>query len=196
MKVPLAAKLLLAVTVAEAATVRDWKVSVPEFAIDEPLLKVIVPPLGVKTPDAPTVKTPPTVAVFVPVAMAFELIFRFPYVRSVSTCPVPVYSTVRLVSVLFVIVYWLAKSAVALVLVTCTVPDPVRVPEPLMTVAAAGVRIVADPFILKVAPTPMFVLTERAADVFESVRLLKLRDYLKERIANEIPKIKFNGDVY
>ena len=28
----------------------------------------------------------------------------------------------------------------------------------------------------------------------ESVRLLKLRDYLKERIANEIPKIKFNGD--
>ena len=41
--------------------------SVPELTIDEPLLKVMVPALGVKVPEV--VNTPPTEAVFVPAVM-------------------------------------------------------------------------------------------------------------------------------
>ena len=44
----------------------------------EPLLKVIVPSEGVNTPEPPMLKVPPTVAVLVPVAIAFELMVRFP----------------------------------------------------------------------------------------------------------------------
>jgi hypothetical protein len=41
---------------------------------------------------------------------------------------------------LLAIVYWLLKSAVAAVRVTFTVPLPVSVPAPLITLAAAGVN--------------------------------------------------------
>jgi hypothetical protein len=44
----------------------------------EPLLKIIVPELGVKTPEAPTVKVPPTVAVPAPVEIELALIVRLP----------------------------------------------------------------------------------------------------------------------
>ena len=47
----------------------------------------------------------------------------------------------RFVRVLFVIVYCEAKSAVAVVRVTWTVPFPVSVPEPLMILEVPGVRM-------------------------------------------------------
>jgi hypothetical protein len=76
------------------------------------------------------------------------------------------------VRVLFVIVYWLSKSAVAAVLVTSTVPFPVKVPAPETTTAAAGTRF-ALAFTVKVPPTLKFVLAETSAEVFEIVRELK-----------------------
>jgi len=51
----------------------------------------------------------------------------------------PAYSTIKLVKVLLLIVYWEEKSGVAVVLVTFAVPEPVNVPEPEITWAAAGV---------------------------------------------------------
>ena len=54
------------------------------------------------------------------------------------------YSTVKFVSVLLEIVYWLAKSGVTAVRVTCAVPEPVSVPEPEIISAAAGWKIALE----------------------------------------------------
>ena len=119
--VPAMLKLLEVDTVAEAAIVRLLNVSVPpEFTIDELLFIVIMPLVGVKVPV--TVKTPPTVAVF-DAPVIDPLTFNpplpaLPYVRLDSTWPAPAYSTVRLVSVLVVMVYCELKSAVAIMRVT------------------------------------------------------------------------------
>ena len=77
-KVPAMLKEAVVVTVAEAAIEMPWKVKLPELTILALLLKIIVPEEGVKTPEAPTVKVPPTVALLAPVEMALELIFRCP----------------------------------------------------------------------------------------------------------------------
>ncbi len=53
-------KLLDVVTVADAAMVNPWNVSVPEFAMDDPLFIVIVPPVGASVVEPLTVKVPPT----------------------------------------------------------------------------------------------------------------------------------------
>lgn len=66
------------VTVAALAIVSAWNVSVPELAIEEPLLSVSVPEDGVKTPEAPTVKIPATVAVPTPVEIELAEILRLP----------------------------------------------------------------------------------------------------------------------
>jgi len=71
-------KLLSVVTVAEFATVRAEKVSVPELVIDEPLFMVIVPPDGVSVPDT-TFRAPATIAVVEPVTE--PLTVSPPYVR-------------------------------------------------------------------------------------------------------------------
>jgi hypothetical protein len=75
---PATVKLLDVVTVAPESIVMPWKVKVPELDILEPLANVMVPPEGLKTPDAPIVKVPPTVAVFVPVDTELAEILRLP----------------------------------------------------------------------------------------------------------------------
>ena len=105
------------------------------------------------TPNAPVVnvRRPPTVEV--PVARVTPLpllILSGPKVIALKTCAaVPIYSTVRLVKVLLVIVYWEEKSAVAAIRVTRAVPVPVSVPVPLMTAAATGLRIAFTPLTLR-----------------------------------------------
>ena len=81
------------------------------------------------------------------------------------------YSTVKFVSVLVVIVYCDKKSAVAAIRVTRAVPEPVKVPVPLMTAAATGERIAFAPLTLRVPPTAKLLLAVSGFVVFESVRL-------------------------
>ena len=78
-----------------------------------------------------------------------------------------------MVRVLLVIVYWLAKSAVAAVRVTLTVPKPVKVPAPEMISAAAGVKV-APEFTVKVVTTEKLPLEVTLAEL-AMVRLLKAR---------------------
>ncbi len=54
-RAPATLKLLDVVTVAEAAMVNPWNVSVPELLIEDPLFIVIVPAVGMKLPPLPTV---------------------------------------------------------------------------------------------------------------------------------------------
>ena len=75
---PPTVKLVSAVTVAEAAVVRLKKVRVPEFDMVDPSLNVIVPDVGVNTPEPPTENVPPMVAVPAPVEMEFALMVRLP----------------------------------------------------------------------------------------------------------------------
>ena len=81
-KVPAMLKEAVVLTVAEAAILRPWKVKLPELTIEEPVLKVMVPEEGVKTPEAPTVNVPfppkPTVALLAPVEMALLLMVSLP----------------------------------------------------------------------------------------------------------------------
>lgn len=77
---------------------------------------------------------------------------------------------------LVVNLYWLAKSAVAEVLVTWTMPEPVIAPAApalLITTAAKGVMIVAEPFILRVPATLKLTVGVIADEVLEIVKLLK-----------------------
>jgi len=76
--VPLIVNELEVVTVAPEAIVMLAKVRVPELLIEAPLLNVVVPLDGVKTPLAPTVKVPPIVPVPAPVWIEFALIKTFP----------------------------------------------------------------------------------------------------------------------
>lgn len=69
------------------------------------------------------------------------------------------------------IVYCDKKSGVEAVRVTCTVPLPVIVPGPLMTIGAVGITT-AFAFTVKLPPTLKLVLAETAAAVLEIVRLL------------------------
>lgn len=69
-------------------------------------------------------------------------------------------------------VYCEAKSAVAAVRVTSTVPEPVRVPEPEITTAAAGTRL-ALALTVMLPSALMLVFTDTSALVLESVKLLK-----------------------
>lgn len=69
--------------------------------------------------------------------------------------PVSEYSTVRLVRVWVLMVYWELKSAVAVVLETLTVPDPVKVPvAPEMMSAAAGEKVPSTCMVPAVAKLP------------------------------------------
>ena len=86
----------------------------------------------------------------------------------------PMYSTVKLVSVLVVIVYWLKKAS-APVRVTRAVPVPVSVPAPLMTEAATGAKIAFAPLTVKVPPTAKLLFTVNGCVTFEFVRLLKVK---------------------
>src|ERR1041385_46510 len=81
------------------------------------------------------------------------------------------YSTVRLVKVLFVMVYCDEKSAVAAMRVTRAVPEPVNVPVPLMTGAATGAKIAFVPLTLRLPLTAKLLLAVSGWVVFESVRL-------------------------
>ena len=74
-KVPPTAKLLLLVTEDVLAVVRLKKVSEPEFVIEEPLFRVMVPELGVKVPV--TFNVPSMLAVLLAEVMLPE-IFRGP----------------------------------------------------------------------------------------------------------------------
>src|ERR1051325_8749241 len=134
------------------------------------------------TPKAPVVNVRRPLTVDVPVARLTPLLLLIlsgPYVIALKVCAaVPMYSTVRLVSVLFVIVYWLRKSAVAAVRVTRAVPVPVSVPVPLMTAAATGLKIAFAPFTFNVPLTPKLLFAVSGWVVFESVRLKKLREKL------------------
>ena len=78
LQLPETEKLLELLTVAELAMATLTKVKLPELVMEEPLLKVIVPEEGVNTPEPPTVKVPPTVALLAPVAMALVLMVRWP----------------------------------------------------------------------------------------------------------------------
>ena len=69
------------------------------------------------------------------------------------------------------IVYWEEKSAVAAVLVTCAVPDPVSVPAPETITAAAGVKI-APALIFKLPATLKLVFALIAAEVLVIVNAL------------------------
>ncbi len=84
-----------------------------------------------------------------------------------KTCAaVPMYSTVRLVNVLLVIVYCDEKSAVAAMRVTRAVPVPVSVPVPLMTAAATGMKIAFTPLTLRATANRKTVIgRERLRDV-------------------------------
>lgn len=81
-KVPAILKEAVVVTVAEAAMEMPWKVKELLLTIEAPLLKVIVPEEGVKTPEAPTVKVPlppkPTLALLAPVEIALVLMINLP----------------------------------------------------------------------------------------------------------------------
>src|ERR1044071_4150813 len=81
------------------------------------------------------------------------------------------YSTVKLVSVLLVMVYCDKKSAVAAVRVTRAVPVPVGVPVPLITAPATGERIAFAPLTLRLPLTARLLLSVSGWVVFESVRL-------------------------
>lgn len=70
----------------------------------------------------------------------------------------------RLVSVLLDMVYWLAKSAVAVVFVTLTVPEPVRLPVPLMTTDAPGVKVAELPTVNSDATAKLPLLETLAED--------------------------------
>jgi len=54
------------------------------------------------------------------------------------------YSTVKLVKVFGLIVYWLLKASMAS-RVTLTVPVPVNVPAPPMTLEGSGVKVELSP---------------------------------------------------
>src|SRR6185295_15253174 len=84
------------------------------------------------------------------------------------------YSTVRFVSVLLVIVYCDKKSGVAAIREARAVPAPVSVPVPLMTDAATGEKIAFAPLTLRVPLTPKLLLAVSGWVTFESVRLKKL----------------------
>jgi hypothetical protein len=90
-----------------------------------------------------------------------------------------VYSTVKLARVLFVIVYWLEKSGVAAVRVTCAVPEPLNVPAPLTISAAAGWKVAPEPMANEVTaeklPVPVTVPAAVMLNVWKaSVPLLEI----------------------
>src|ERR1051325_127391 len=75
------------------------------------------------------------------------------------------------VSVLFVMVYWFRKSAVAAMRDARAVPVPVKVPVPLITAPATGEKIAFAPFTLRDPLTAKLLFAVSGFVVFESVRL-------------------------
>ena len=88
----------------------------------------------------------------------------------------PIYSTVKLVSVLPpVIAYWVKKES-APVRVTRAVPVPVSEPAPLITAVATGARIAFAPLMFREPPDAIakLLLSVSGFVVLESVRLKKV----------------------
>ena len=126
------------------------------------------------TPKAPVVNVSSPLTVDVPLRFTPLplLILSGPKVIGLKTCAaVPMYSTVKLVNVLFVIVYCDEKSAVAAMRVTRAVPVPVSVPVPLITVAGTGAKIAFAPLTLRLPLTAKLLLAVSGCVTFESVRL-------------------------
>ena len=137
-------------------------------------LPLLITRVWLATAKAPfvNVRRPLTVDVPLKVTPLPLLILSGPNVIGLKICaPAPMYSTVRLVNVLFVIVYCDEKSAVAAVRVTRAVPVPVNVPVPLMTAPATGERIAFTPLTLRVPLTARLLLSVSGWVMFESVRL-------------------------
>src|ERR1041385_2748296 len=137
-------------------------------------LPALMTEVWVPTPKTPVVNISRPLTVDVPLRFTPLplLIFNGPKVIGLKTCAAaPMYSTVRLVNVLFVIVYCDEKSAVAAVRVTRAVPEPVSVPVPLITVAATGAKIAFAPLTLRLPLTAKLLFAASGCVVFESVRL-------------------------
>src|SRR5215210_2616277 len=134
-------------------------------------LPLLITRVWIATFKAPVVNVsrPLTFDVPLRVTPLLLLILSGPKVIGLKTCAAaPMYSTVRLVNVLLVIVYCDEKSAVAAVRVTRAVPVPVSVPVPLMIVAATGERIAFAPLTLRLPPTARLLLSVSGWVVFES----------------------------
>ena len=129
----------------------------------------------------PISNVPPVVVVRVPFTVMLPPVvleplvlfsLRLPYVPAERTWfPIRlVYSTVKFVSVLLVMVYCDKKSAVAAVLVTCTVPAPVSVPAPEMNTAATGIKMPSTINVLPAATgRSLFSVSEAPLLTFQSM---------------------------
>src|ERR1700754_316771 len=127
------------------------------------------------TPNAPLVNESRPLTVDVPLVMFTPLallILSGPKAIGLKTCAAaPMYSTVKLVRVLFVIVYCDRKSAVAAIRVTRAVPVPVNVPVPIIPAPATGLNIAFVPLTLSEPLTAKLLLAVSGLVMFESVRL-------------------------
>src|SRR5215217_848977 len=141
-------------------------------------LPLLITRVWFPTPKAPVVNVRRPLTVDVPLVMFTPLpllILSGPNAIGLNTCAaVPMYSTVRLVNVLLLIVYCDEKSAVAAMRVTRAVPVPVSVPVPLITAAATGDKMAFAPLTLRVPLTARLLLSVSGFVTFESVKLKKV----------------------